>query len=184
MNIPKLIKEAHGNAVERGFFPEGEDQNIGELLMLIISELGEALEAHRCEKFADMSMLIGYPLENYTYPQWKHDFENFVKDTFEDEIADVFIRLFSLCGYLDLKIENRKILHHINWDTDNIAVQLKRIVKYIVNINEKKIDIIDVSVIHDLILSFCALHNIPIEKHIKAKMAYNRTRPHKHGKEY
>ena len=31
---------------------------------------------------------------------------------------------------------------------------------------------------------FCKSHNIDIEKHIKAKMFYNQSRPEKHGKEY
>jgi NTP pyrophosphatase (non-canonical NTP hydrolase) len=159
VNIKELIKEAHDNAVEKGFYdcPECEgdgyflennpladkddevkcdtckgsgidpNKNIGELLMLIVSELGEALEAHRCGRFAnkealeDILKLIngGSKMGLLAhYPQ--------IKDTFEDEIADVLIRLFDLCGYLDLDIE----------------------------------------------------------KHIKAKMQYNRTRPHKHGKEY
>ena len=43
MNINELIKEAHQNAVSKGFYDDGE-KNIGELLMLIVSELGEALE--------------------------------------------------------------------------------------------------------------------------------------------
>ena len=130
MNISELIKEAHDNAVERGFYPDGEEKNIGELLMLIVSELGEALEAHRCGRFADWDMydeVMDELKDNPAYKSLPSDlFNRDIKDTFEDEIADVFIRLFDLCGYLE----------------------------------------------------------IPIEKHIKAKMTYNRTRPHKHNKEY
>lgn len=128
MNINQLIKQAHDNAVEKGFYGDG-DKNIGELLMLIVSELGEALEAHRENRFCKASSItidsfsIVFSIlteKNVAY------YEHVIKDTFEDEIADVFIRLADMCGYL----------------------------------------------------------NIDIEKHIIAKMAYNKTRPVKHGKEY
>jgi len=126
-----MIKEAHDNAIEKGFYPEGENKNIGELLMLIVSELGEALEAHRCGRFIPKELDTSYFYNTFEKDGIKHSymitfFEGYIKDTFEDEIADTFIRLFDLCEYLE----------------------------------------------------------IDIEKHITAKMAYNKTRAHKHGKEY
>ena len=162
MNIKELIEQAHENAVDKGFYdcPECEgvgerytdengdivrpinaqyksecltcnetgknpNKNIGELLMLVVSELGEALEAHRKNRFTKVKWLEGYEKDLKT-SDFPLVFERSIKDTFEDEIADVFIRLFDLCGYL----------------------------------------------------------GIDIEKYIKAKMAYNKTRPKKHGKEY
>jgi len=152
MKINELIKEAHENAIEKGFYdcPEcngkkyigrgshfvkkckecngtGIDQNknIPEMLMLIITEISEAVEALRENKFSnwklfkDLEYIYGKDT-NFTF------FKAHIKDTFEDEIADTFIRLFDLCGYM----------------------------------------------------------NIDIEKHIKAKMEYNKTRPKNHNKEF
>lgn len=127
MNISELIKKAHDNACLHGFYncpncrgdgifdtgknyescPDcnctgiNQNKNIGELLMLIVSELGEALEAHRKNKFAnldDMKMAI-------TESGWLQLFKHRIKDTFEDELADVCIRLFDLCGYLNIDLE-------------------------------------------------------------------------------
>lgn len=155
MKINELVKMAHDNAVDKGFYgcycseckkyqtceseyrePAGScddnehsSKNIGELLMLIVSELGEALEAHRKNKHA---ILSGYETGNeikqteYIKMIQRKFFEEDIKDTFEDEIADTFIRLADLCGYL----------------------------------------------------------NIDIEKHIELKMHYNETREYKHGKRY
>lgn len=53
-------------------------------IMLISSELGEAVEAMRNNN---------YGLEK--------------KDTFEDELADVFIRLCDLCGELNIDIDRQ-----------------------------------------------------------------------------
>jgi NTP pyrophosphatase (non-canonical NTP hydrolase) len=72
----------HEIAREKGFWDK--ERNIGELLMLIVSELGEALEAHRKNQTGMMQ-----------------------KDTFEDELADVFIRLFDMCAGLGIDVERQ-----------------------------------------------------------------------------
>lgn len=68
-------------------------------LMLIVSELGEAMEAHRKNKFAN--------IEAYKKGVWdtfKQGFELNVKDTLEDEIADTIIRLFDMAGGLNIDL--------------------------------------------------------------------------------
>ena len=184
MNIPELMRESHSNAIERGFYPEGENKNIGELLMLIVSELGEALEAHRCGRFAEKELIDCLPDEGYRF---EYAFENQIKDTFEDELADVFIRLFDLCGYLiesehniiiencfavakSKKIENKNVG---SWMFDFITYNLK-MTKF--EISQDWIPAGALGETLGLLFSFCQSLNIPIEKHIKAKMAYNRTR--------
>lgn len=84
----------------KGFWDS--ERNVGELLMLITSELGEAMEAHRKGKFASKKYLI---LDSLA-PQI---FEEEIKDSFEDEIADAIIRLLDMCGGLGIDIEK-----HIN----------------------------------------------------------------------
>lgn len=109
MNINKLVKKAHDNAVDKGFYDiEGTGmidtkRNISELLMLIVSELGEAQEALRnnfraaIHTFERDINTIGH----FSVPVFKEC----IKDSFEDEIADTFIRLADLCGYLNIDIE-------------------------------------------------------------------------------
>ncbi len=95
----KIIFE---NNKAKGFW-DG-DRNIGELLMLVTSELGEAMEAHRQGRFADWD---GYEKEangNVDTIATK-SFENNIKDTFEDEIADAMIRLLDLSAGLGIDIE-------------------------------------------------------------------------------
>ena len=45
MNVAEIVKEIHETNKSKGFWDK--DRNIGELLMLTVSELSEALEAHR-----------------------------------------------------------------------------------------------------------------------------------------
>jgi NTP pyrophosphatase (non-canonical NTP hydrolase) len=105
-SLNQLSKQVHQNNVEKGFW-EG-DKNVGELLMLVVSELGEAIEAHRKGNIASFNMLEDMQKEGYTWEDsnlsFKISFEEEIKDTFQDEIADAIIRLLDLSAGLGIDI--------------------------------------------------------------------------------
>lgn len=113
MHIEKLVKDSHEMAVKKGFW-EDQNRNVPEMLMLIVSELAEALEAlrkeHNAPKFtvSDLysDLQINLTDEEYVFNilSWKENFEKSVKSSFEDELADVAIRLFDLCGGLNIDL--------------------------------------------------------------------------------
>jgi NTP pyrophosphatase (non-canonical NTP hydrolase) len=95
----------YNEAKKRGFYETAENKMISSKLMLIVSELGEALEAlrhdTRCKKLP----------ARYS----KRVFLKTVKDTFEDEIADTIIRIFDLCGYMGINLDGhvyQKLLYN------------------------------------------------------------------------
>jgi len=208
MNINELSKKSHENAIEKGFYDCGEcggsgrihnedshnfdkstrcgncmgtgidqNKNIPELLMLCITEISEAVEALRCGRFADWEKYI----KGIAYGEL---FEAYIKDTFEDEIADVFIRLFDIAGYLEIEfIENRrteKLTGNICEDLFETIEDLVKL-KAFVKTNKKRI-YFEYTICQ--LIEFCNYYKIDIEKHITAKQAYNKTRPKKHGKEF
>jgi NTP pyrophosphatase (non-canonical NTP hydrolase) len=83
--------------------------------MLIVSELSEALEALRKDHYAKplsvVSLAHDLELANtdeefeLNIPEWKEKFEQHIKSSFEDEIADVAIRLFDLCGGMGIDLQ-------------------------------------------------------------------------------
>jgi NTP pyrophosphatase (non-canonical NTP hydrolase) len=102
MELNELVKLSHDSAKLKGFWDK--ERNVGELLMLIVSELGEALEAHRTSNFCTPDSLEeadGWVNKN----NFVDDFKCKVKDTFQDEIADTVIRLMDLRGGLNIDIE-------------------------------------------------------------------------------
>jgi NTP pyrophosphatase (non-canonical NTP hydrolase) len=104
-SLNQLSKQVHQNNVEKGFW-EG-DKNVGELLMLVVSELGEAIEAHRKGRFSKPERLEFKLSSTSELPYERHytsKFEIHVKDTFEDEIADAIIRLLDLSEGLGIDI--------------------------------------------------------------------------------
>lgn len=111
MHIKQISKEINKNAQEKGFWAEGID--VPQKLMLIVSELSEALEAIRKDKFADVfnfKEAEGLLKKSGTEPdiikeKMKAIFEWRIKDTFEDELADATIRLFDLAEQMGIDLE-------------------------------------------------------------------------------
>lgn len=123
-----FAKSFHESAVKKGFWDE--EREIGTLLMLIVSELAEALEADRRDRHDNIEEMnnrikdrrrriddilnFRVVARTHTIKEAENETEEFtfkeafkysIKDTFEDEIADTFIRLFDLVGHLGIDID-------------------------------------------------------------------------------
>ncbi len=118
LKLNEAAAKIHAAAVKKGFWDKPRET--GTLLMLVNSELVEAMEADREDRFANLTVFDNAvaqitALDNEVMFK-KLAFEKHVKDTYEDEIADAMIRLLDLCGrknidierHIDLKIEYNK----------------------------------------------------------------------------
>jgi NTP pyrophosphatase (non-canonical NTP hydrolase) len=104
MNIKEIQKEIHQVNVENGFW-DGGDRNVGEMLMLVVSELGEAIEAHRKGKSANLFAFDARSIDRTESADFQIDFQECVKDSFEDEVADAVIRIMDMCEGLGIDLE-------------------------------------------------------------------------------
>lgn len=107
-NLNELSKQIYEGNKLRGF--DVSKENIGQTLMLVVSELAEALEADRKAKYANLEVFENCMAaddinEGDMDLYIKQSFQETIKDTFQDEIADSLIRLFDLCGGLQIDIE-------------------------------------------------------------------------------
>lgn len=112
-SITHLSKEVNKGNRERGFWsnydsmqgvPATKNAFISQMIMLVVTELSEAVEGLRKDRHVT-------DYHKQTFKKWKEDggtfktyFEEHIKDKFEDEIADTFIRLLDLAGGLGIDI--------------------------------------------------------------------------------
>ena len=123
--------QIHTATRNKGFWDS--ERETGTLLMLCVSELAEALEADRKDRFANLSRFdeMMERVQDYKRDDFRMDkealyFQENIKDTFEDELADTVIRILDLCGargidlerHIDLKLKynlTRERMHGKNY---------------------------------------------------------------------
>ena len=88
MTLNELRDECHAIARSKGWYDGPGERNIGEQLMLIVTEVAEAMEDLRDEKMTMSVDVAGKPIG------------------FPSEIADVLIRVFDLAGYLWIDLDS------------------------------------------------------------------------------
>ena len=106
--INELCKEAHDNAVAKGFYER--ERGLPELAMLIVGELSEAVEAERMGErvvpdFQKVIELFAKP-ETWESENAFNSYEHIIRGSIEEEIADTFIRLMDLCGFYGIDIDS------------------------------------------------------------------------------
>lgn len=178
-DINQKAKEIYSENKAKGWWDDKKD--LGERVVLIQSEMFEALEADRKQKFTEYGNCEYLYSQLMTYKKFDpKSFKEAIKDTFEDEIADVAIRLLDLCGGLQIPLTPKDIPHFdLNKGYIVFTVFTKATSKMYEEMTSRNAQ---------WILGYCysvaALYNFDLNKHIELKLAYNKTRPYKHGKKY
>ena len=185
MDLNKLKDEAYSIAKANGW--HDEEHSDEHFLMLIITEVAEAVQADRDNRHADVAKFKKWqgnslPLSEETRTRrFKEDFEAYIKNTVEDELADVVIRCLDLAGLreFDLKevatlVGELESLEEGTGFTD-FCYALSVISTCDDLTEEKVIEIIAV------VLKYCELTGIDISFFIQTKMNYNRLRGYHHG---
>ena len=183
MNLNELRDEAYSIAKANGWHEE--EHSDSHWLMLIITEIAEAVQADRKDKHADIAKFKEWqgnslPLSEETrIRRFKEDFEAYIKNTVEDELADVVIRCLDYCGSVNFTINDSC--------SDNDAIEEfsrvfnnKTFTESMFNI-ATSITRFDIQIALLKVLGLCKLHGIDISWHIRTKMNYNRLRGYHHG---
>jgi hypothetical protein len=198
MNIHILIEASHVLGKDRGFWKEEKD--LREEILYIFSNIGDIAKAFKKNKRANwdsyeamMMQLEEQQTDDSLFKDTsKKIFEKYIKDTFEDEITNVILRITDLIGgskidiikthpwvetyeYTDLNyfFRNTKPREEFNgkvanWLNETLAVCM-------FSSDKDK----DYGLSHILfhLGSLIEFYDIDIERHLTKKIEYNRLRP-------
>lgn len=182
-DLNAYAKEHHQAMKAKGFW-DGEF-DIYEKSNLIISEIGELIDAHRLNKrVSEISMdqtvlaMKGMP-ENLSHFEWCY--KNAIKGTIEEELADIVLRVLDLAGYFEAKIslDGQSVSFYPAYQ--ELVWAVSRATSCLPNTPQ-------IGTVLSDIISGCELISeslkIDLWTHVQLKSEYNKSRPHKHGKNY
>lgn len=169
IDLNKLSKEVYENAKAHGF--HDKEFSYEHCMMLVITELSEAVEAHRKGNRAKVDFY-----KDSRFEKWR-SFEMYLKDTVEDELADAVIRIldYARCKCIDV-VHGEGAKMTSSSDKQSFTESIYKIISYV--------QLFDISTVIASIFGLCASMNIDLEFFIKEKVKYNKNRPHLHGKKY
>lgn len=188
MEINKLRDIVYNNAVKKGFYDK--ELSNEHYLCLVISELMEAVEADRKSKYAKEKHFKQFVK---VIPDDKYFISNFnlyIKDTVEDELADAAIRLLSFAGYRNISIEefSKDMINESaeSCSDESFTESVYAIITTPIRFNYEYNYLFDKQ-INSMILNIFGLAkhlDIDLLWHIKQKIKYNEHREKMHGKKY
>lgn len=182
-SLNKLKNQVYKNAVAHGWHDEQKSDE--HWLCMVITELMEAVDADRKERYANKPIFVEWqgnsiPLcEETRIKRFQEDFEAYIKDRVEDELADVCIRLLDYVGVkqADLELYDYKNSSTEDFSDLNFTESMFMLCKYMTDefYNDS------IPTLLNEVFAFCKSRNIDIFWFIEQKMKYNELRPVKHG---
>lgn len=172
LDLKELARTIHINAKRKGFYDDATNKHFEEhQLYEIAKEIGEMHEAFKKNRFA--AELNG--------KETIESFEADIKDTFEDEMADIVIRCLDYMHWAGLNIYDPAD-YKLRKNTSRLNE------KYVISALcfETTEDVIKGRIydVYSMIFSLAFAMDIDLDKHIIAKMEYNKQRARLHGKAF
>lgn len=169
--LNRLRDEAYATACNKGFHDEKHSDE--HYLMLVITEIAEAVQADRKGRRADRER-YDYAVDRGMCNDIEECFERYIKNSIEDELADIVIRLLDYCGMRGINL--RRYLPIEMYFVHDFTYFMWCLCR---DVLDRNVELVVWSVIE-----YCDRHGIDILWHIKQKMEYNRTRPRMHNAKY
>ena len=193
--VSELVSNSYRVAMEHGFHDDYHSP--AHYMMLVLSEIGEMVEADRKNRHARVHDFQHITSLTAVKPDVaNHYFEKMIKDTLEDEMADVVIRLCDFCGSLgimpymcDEMVDMSKEFKEF-WGDKSVCELCYYLSSMVVDIEKSAHDADDKELRSCLgstlsfIFEMAHFLGIDLLWHVDRKMEYNESRPRKHGKSY
>ena len=186
--VKELVERSFNTSSSHGF--HDEEHSDEHYMMLVVSEIGEMVEADRKNRHANLSMFH----DNCNTHQAKGPEQKFVKDTFEDELSDVVIRLFDYLGTINtlpFMLEDGFVGMSKEFDeffgqysTCEHCYALTSLVMEIARSTNNNDKAEAVGAVLSMAYELSKRMGFNLLEHVTLKMQYNEHREPKHGKRY
>lgn len=167
-----LAEYLHQTTIDNGWTEIKRSQD--DLLLLILSEANEAFEAWRKNKYCS-----DLQIDSLATREFIEYFNQEVKDTFQDELADTAIRVLDTAAYLGLQLSAPVFVGTAKKGDFNL--DLKTFTKMVVGLFDRPLRADQLSYIFNLIYSIALQNDIDLFNHIASKNTYNQLRGIRHG---
>ena len=175
MNLNELRDEACSIATANGWHEEEHSDE--HLLMLVISEIAEAVQADRKNLHADVEAFKNYE----EIIDFKENFERQIKNTVEEELSDVVIRCLDLAGLRGIDLHYADTL--LSEGVKEVQVSFPELM-YLAceEITCHGYDLTErLNALVAGIIAYCNQKDIDLDFFIRTKMNYNSLRGYHHG---
>lgn len=177
MDLNKLRNQVYTMACKHRF--HNEEHNNEHWLMLVITELAEAVEADRKGLYITAPIKEEY-IRYQFYEFHPPIFDLYIKETVDAELADAFIRLLDLAGLKGMDLESDYIfISDLGPDFISSMYNICKGLTYSVYSLSGRVR----HAIESIVL-LCQKMKIDLEWVTEEKMKYNSMREYKHGKKY
>lgn len=189
--LKQLMTKAYENAKAKGFYEP--DLDINKALMLIITEMSEAIQASRHDRHGSIE---GY--NTYLEVSDEHTaYEESLEGTVESEFADIAIRIISLLGWYDsqkviclmndTEIRKTEEYHKVEFEHGNYSLPdamyliITRMTYFPFSCSPAWMNTLRLQEILVMVFALGHIEGIDLVEHIRLKMQYNESRPYLHG---
>ena len=189
--LKQFMTKAYENAKVKGFYKP--DLDINKALMLIITEMGEAIQASRHNRHGSIE---GY--NTYLEVSDEHvAYEESLEGTVESEFADITLRIISLLGWYDsqnticlmndTELKKTEEFHKVEFEHGNYCLPtamyliITRITYFPFSCSPAWMNTLRLQDILVQVFALAHAEGIDIVEHIKLKMQYNESRPYLNG---
>lgn len=182
-----LAEAAYENAVRHGFHT-GSSSYVT-YLSLILSEVYEALDAHRKDRRSSLSVNFYLHNDFTDDKQFADWYRQICSSTFEDELADVVIRLYDLSAHCGLSLDAH-IYPYDHTFSNCTAMGLDEYAEFAYAFTENVVRIMSadsslgIPLAINTVYEYAYRCNIDLYHHVLMKMRYNTLRPYRHGVRY
>lgn len=194
----QLAQDIHQEQKDKGWYDNHRSDAL--LIMLVQSELFEAFEAwrkdnnatYRDDFYSDeingdyfekaVSLFRAGKEEEIDSKVYANIFKVYIKDTYQDEIADVVIRLLDFAAYKDIELDKSDF--DIDFDVNSHFQFMYSMNRQLFFLNEEENRIGMAHTISGLIRAaerHIEAMGFDLYFHVDIKRIYNRTRPTRHG---